>query len=125
MYKLFSICVHAGSGSDNGTPSFYHVIMSPKMDSNWFRFNNDHVIPITEDEALEEGFGSDDLDEKVADEVITRERRRYYNSKEWKRFTSATMLLYIREDDIKSLLNCDSDSLVKQGRSVQYGEWRP
>ena len=69
--------------------------MKPKVDSKWFKFDDDRVVPVSEKEVYEDNFGGD----ATGNNLLSRQHRMQ------KRFTNAYMLVYIRESDIPNILS--------------------
>lgn len=84
IYKLFSVIVHTGTA----TEGHYLAYISPGLDGNWFRFNDDSVDKAVKTQALESNFGGNVYELVVNDscslaEVLSKSDR------------SAYMLVYI------------------------------
>ncbi|CAO3638238.1 unnamed protein product [Mucor fragilis] len=84
-YVLHGVLVHSGDLSGG----HYFAFVKPEKDGNWFKFDDDRVIPSTLKEVLEENYGGEQLG---IPGVNMRPNGRPMN-----RFTNAYMLVYIRE----------------------------
>jgi ubiquitin carboxyl-terminal hydrolase 7 len=97
-YKLHGVLVH--SGDVHG--GHYFGMIKPEKDSQWYRYDDERVLPVTIDEVLEENFGGDG--NATSNGLLTPQSRMARNAAQWKRFTSAYMLVYLRQDSIDELL---------------------
>lgn len=79
-------------GDVNG--GHYCAFIRPEKDGKWYKFDDDKVIPMSEKEVMEDNYGGDYPKSQI---YSARERQ-------FKRFTSAYMLVYIRESDIDAIL---------------------
>ncbi|KAI8641621.1 hypothetical protein BD408DRAFT_452094 [Parasitella parasitica] len=84
-YVLHGVLVHSGDLSGG----HYFAFVKPEKDGNWFKFDDDRVIPSSLKEVLEENYGGEQLG---IPGVNMRPNGRPMN-----RFTNAYMLVYIRE----------------------------
>ncbi|CAF0851576.1 unnamed protein product [Adineta steineri] len=96
-YKLLSILVHSGDNSSGHYVSF----INPKLDKEWFKFDDDVVARVASNDAMERNFGG-----------VQDDDGSMYN-------TSAYMLVYIREDcqdDVLCDINLEdiSENLIKR-----------
>ena len=101
-YKLHGVLVH--SGDVHG--GHYFGMIKPEKDSKWYRYDDERVIPVTLNEVLEENFGGDDRFTSPQNQHngLLPQQRLTRGAAQWKRFTSAYMLVYLREDAIDQLL---------------------
>ena len=90
VYNLHGVLVH--SGDVHG--GHYCAFIKPEPGSKWYKFDDDRVIPVGPKEVYEDNFGGDSL----STFPMTRQARLY------KRFTNAYMLVYVREDELDSVL---------------------
>ena len=93
-YKLFSVLVHSGEGSSSG---HYYAFIRPEM-GQWLKFNDDVVEKAYEYQVYNSNFGGTYTDAKY--NKTTKE----IEENEIKNITTAYMLIYLREDQIKDLL---------------------
>ncbi|KAJ3300789.1 hypothetical protein HK104_003759 [Borealophlyctis nickersoniae] len=83
-YHLYGGDLHAGH---------YCAFIRPEKNGEWFKFDDDRVVRVTEREVFEENFGGD----------ITAKQQ--IHKQQLKRFaTNAYMLVYIRESDLDMVL---------------------
>ena len=97
-YVLHSVLVH--SGDSHGGHYFVYVRDFFKEDdktSRWYKFDDTRVTPATEREAVDENFGGTALDGEVSGSMLGKRMLR--------RFTSAYMLVYVREKVLGEMLN--------------------
>ncbi|XP_026805459.1 ubiquitin carboxyl-terminal hydrolase 7 isoform X1 [Rhopalosiphum maidis] len=84
-YILHAVLVH--SGDNHG--GHYVVFINPKGDGKWCKFDDDVVSRCPKEEAIEHNFGGNDGDE---------------NMMPIKQCTNAYMLVYIRDSELKNVL---------------------
>lgn len=96
-YKLHGVLVHQGSIS-NG---HYYAMIKPEASSEtWLRFDDDKVWKVTPTQVFQENFGASDLTPAQV-RLLTRLERNEYMIR---RATSAYMLVYYRESEMKYVL---------------------
>lgn len=100
-YKLHGVLVH--SGDVHG--GHYFGMIKPEKDSKWYRYDDERVIPVTIDDVLEEHFGGEGKTSFSQPNGLVPQSRMARNAAQWKRFTSAYMLVYFREDAIDEILS--------------------
>lgn len=106
VYNLHGVLVHSGEIS----VGHYYAMIKPDVGDQWFRFDDDKVWRVTKEQAFDENFGHEPLpDDKLRS--LTREQYQNYLIA---RQTSAYMLVYIREDMEKNVLEDVSDTDVPQ-----------
>ena len=93
VYQLHGVLVH--SGDVHG--GHYFVLIKPTADGEWFRFDDDRVVRVTDREVLEENFGGEPLG-------LERDPARPPTKGAQKRFTNAYMLVYIRKSRVREIL---------------------
>ncbi|CAG9313206.1 unnamed protein product [Blepharisma stoltei] len=86
-YRLFSILVHSG----NLAAGHYYSYISPKLNQNWYKFNDDSVDFALPTQAIEANFGGEIPTAEVTEKG---EIRQLANKNE----SSAYMLVYINEN---------------------------
>lgn len=91
-YSLFSILVHKG----NATTGHYYSYISPKLDGEWFLFNDDSVEKSLRTQALEGNFGGSTKELVIDEQGFVREV-------DITNEANAYMLVYIK-DDMKDLI---------------------
>lgn len=92
-YTLHAVLVH--SGDNHG--GHYVVFINPKGDGKWCKFDDDVVSRCTKQEAIDHNFGGNDDDIGV------------------KHCTNAYMLVYIRDSELKNVLqNVDECDMPEQ-----------
>lgn len=86
-YKLLSILVHSG----NPIAGHYYAYISPQLNSEWLKFNDDSVDSILPSQAIDGSFGGEQETWRVSEEgqVIKNYARTEAN---------AYMLVYVKED---------------------------
>lgn len=96
-YKLHGVLVHQGSIS-NG---HYYAMIKPEATSEtWLRFDDDKVWKVTPTQVFQENFGASDLSPAQV-RLLTRLERNEFMIR---RATSAYMLVYYRESEMKFVL---------------------
>jgi len=92
-YTLHAVLVH--SGDNHG--GHYVVFINPKGDGKWCKFDDDVVSRCTKQEAIDHNFGGNDDDIGV------------------KHCTNAYMLVYIRDSELRNVLqNVDESDIPEQ-----------
>ncbi|KAJ3051463.1 hypothetical protein HK097_007526 [Rhizophlyctis rosea] len=87
-YHLHGVLVHSGDLSGG----HYFALIRPEKNGSWFKFDDDRVIPCLEREVFEDNFGGE------------FQRTGHPNVKNFKRFTNAYMLVYVREENLDEIL---------------------
>ena len=100
IYLLHSVLVHSG---DSHGGHYFVFCRDPRQPDRWFKFDDTRVIRVTEREAVEDNFGSDDSDTASPSDAAsgTQQTR---GLKLVKRFTNAYMLVYIRATEVDAVL---------------------
>ncbi|CUS22527.1 LAQU0S05e07382g1_1 [Lachancea quebecensis] len=106
VYNLHGVLVHSGEIS----VGHYYAMIKPDVGDQWFRFDDDKVWRVTKQQAFDENFGH----EPLPDETLRTLTREQYQNYLIARQTSAYMLVYIREDMEKKVLEDVSDADVPQ-----------
>ena len=96
VYQLHSVLVH--SGDVHG--GHYYVYIRPPGTQDWFKFDDDRILKI---ESIEDSYGSSEMDEEDKKNVYGKRIRPL------KSFSSAYMLVYVRESDFSSLMRPQVD----------------
>jgi ubiquitin carboxyl-terminal hydrolase 7 len=86
-YLLHAVLVHTGGGGGSG--GHYVAFINPKLDANWFKFDDDVVSCCSKDDAINANFG-DNESERFA----------------FRHSTSAYKLVYVR-DSFKNVVLSD------------------
>ena len=92
-YLLFSILVHTGTAAGG----HYFAYISPRLDGNWYKFNDDSVDKARSSQALESNFGGETVSLEVSDTEILKETISRSDR-------SAYMLVYIHAASVASVL---------------------
>ncbi|CAG8626557.1 6372_t:CDS:10, partial [Cetraspora pellucida] len=74
-YLLHGVIVHSGELHEDN----YYILLKPEKNGNWFKFDDDRVIPVTDKAVLEDNYGG--------------------------KVSNAYILVYIRESDIDFVLS--------------------
>ena len=85
IYRLFSILVHKGSANTG----HYYSYISPKLDGEWYLFNDDSVEKSLSSQALQGNFGGENCELQIDEYGFVRE---IFSKNE----ASAYMLVYIK-----------------------------
>ncbi|CAG8477220.1 23929_t:CDS:10 [Racocetra persica] len=85
-YLLHGVIVHSGDLHEGR----YHVFLKPEKNGKWFNFNDEIVTPVIDKNVLEDNYGG--------------EVPKYYKTSV-NRYSSAYILVYIRESDIDFVLS--------------------
>jgi len=93
VYKLHGVLVH--SGDLHG--GHYFALIKPEKDGRWFKFDDDRVTPVTDKEVTEDNYGGDMLNGLATQHQRTQARS-------MKKFTNAYMLVYVKEDQVDTVL---------------------
>ena len=92
-YLLFSILVHTGTAAGG----HYFAYISPKLDGNWYKFNDDSVDKAVSSQAFEANFGGEIVSLEVSEAEVLKETIS-------KSDRSAYMLVYIHAASVASVL---------------------
>eukprot|EP01094_Clydonella_sp_ATCC50884_P014697 TRINITY_DN251_c0_g1_i2.p1 TRINITY_DN251_c0_g1~~TRINITY_DN251_c0_g1_i2.p1 ORF type:complete len:646 (-),score=258.72 TRINITY_DN251_c0_g1_i2:1803-3698(-) len=92
-YTLFSVLVHSGDVYGG----HYYAFVKPTTGPQWYKFDDDRVTKVTNEQAIDENFGGEIRTTHVNfyGEKVTSVR---------KKFANAYMLVYIRDTDIEDIL---------------------
>lgn len=104
IYRLFSILVHTGTPA----AGHYYSFISPKLDNNWFRFNDESVDKAIPSQVINANWGGEMKDLFISDTGIITIGK---NISE----TSAYMLVYIKLSEKDFIL---TEKLDKQRENV-------
>ncbi|CAB4395464.1 unnamed protein product [Rhizophagus irregularis] len=89
-YLLHGVLVHSGDLHKG----HYFALLKPEKDGKWFKFDDDRVIPVTENEVLEYNYGGKNPNNnpnKIGHTLI--------------KHTNAYVLIYIRKSNINEVLS--------------------
>ncbi|PKY26877.1 cysteine proteinase, partial [Rhizophagus irregularis] len=92
-YLLYGVLVHSGDSHEG----HYFALFKPEKDGKWFKFDDDHVIPVIDKEVFEDNYGGEYPNENT---ITIRSAARNHE-----RFTNAYMLVYIRESNVDEILS--------------------
>ena len=92
-YKLHSVLVH--SGGAHGGHNF--ALIKPDRYTQWLKFDDDRVIPVSDREVLEGNYGGVPLDGTVP-------RARWDQSMAIERSTNANVVVYVRKSTIGEVM---------------------
>lgn len=130
-YHLHSVLVH--SGDVHG--GHYYVYVRPSTDPNsqeWFKFDDDRILKSSKAHAIDGSFGGngmedddlDDLDNYSKDQLSdgsttpppTRKNMfgKRLRPESFKNFSSAYMLVYIRDTEFPDIMNASRDTAVQR-----------
>jgi ICP0-binding domain of Ubiquitin-specific protease 7/Ubiquitin carboxyl-terminal hydrolase len=98
-YHLHGVLVH--SGDVHG--GHYFGMIKPGKDQKWYRYDDERVIPVTLSDVLEENFGGESTPTSTTMSALSISRLSRHAA-QWKRFTSAYMLVYFRESALDEIL---------------------
>eukprot|EP00762_Andalucia_godoyi_P005775 ANDGO_06901.mRNA.1 Ubiquitin carboxyl-terminal hydrolase 12 len=98
LYELHSVLVHAGDVHGG----HYYAFVRPTLDSQWYKFDDDHVIASPASEAMDENFGGTDRDRSTGLGGMAKTRR--FQNNPFRRFANAYMLVYVRKSDEPTIM---------------------
>lgn len=98
-YELHGVLVHSGDLN----VGHYYALLRPTKQDKWYKFDDDRVTPATLKEVLEENFGGDS---NAVPHPGQRQNRFNY-----KRHSSAYMLVYIRKSRLDQILPDRDDEI--------------
>lgn len=107
QYALHGVLVHSGDLN----VGHYYALLKPSKEDKWYKFDDDRVTRATMKEVLEENFGGDSNTLPAA-AVGGGQRLNRFN---YKRHSSAYMLVYIRKTRLEQILpqsNCEIPSHI-------------
>ncbi|KAI8871870.1 cysteine proteinase, partial [Ramicandelaber brevisporus] len=93
-YILHGVLVHAGS-IDGG---HYYAMLKPEKNGRWMKFDDDNVIPVSNEDAIERYFGGGSATDSYDPRMGMHMRRMRRVS------ANAYMLVYIRESHLDDIL---------------------
>lgn len=127
LFKLHSVLVHSGS-----THGGHYYAFSRPDGCQWLRFDDEKVTKVESQVAIEQQFGADPHSTADGNSILTaapldmpRQTTHYFGIRASK-YSSAYMLLYVREDDWNNIM-CpvtDSDIPPHLARRIQAEEER-
>ncbi|CAI5758987.1 unnamed protein product [Candida verbasci] len=103
-YKLHGVLVHQGTIS-NG--HYYAMIKPAAQNDTWLRFDDDKVWKVTPQEVFKDNFGAINLTQDQLNQMTRNEQQDHF----MRRVTSAYMLVYYRETELKRILP-DNDEVL-------------
>jgi ubiquitin carboxyl-terminal hydrolase 7 len=113
-YHLHGVLVH--SGDLHG--GHYFALIKPEKDGRWFKFDDDRVTPVTDKEVLEDNYGGD-----TVNGLVPQQHRQQARS--LKKFTNAYMLVYIKEEELSTVLapfaESDTPAHLSESYPMDYG----
>ncbi|GES93025.1 cysteine proteinase [Rhizophagus clarus] len=92
-YLLYGVLVHSGDLYGG----HYFILLKPENNGKWFKFDDERVTPVIDREVLEDNYGSEYPNVNT---ITIRTAGRNY-----KQFTNAYRLVYIRESDVDEMLS--------------------
>lgn len=104
IYDLHGVLVHAG----DITTGHYYAMIKPDQSNNWYRFDDDKVWKVTRRQVFDENFGLDPLDNTK----LAKMTRVQYQNYQYRRHTSAYMLVYIKRNESANILQEVTESDV-------------
>ena len=79
-------------------------MIKPGKEQRWYRYDDERVIPVTITDVLEENFGGEYSPATGGHNGLFSANRLSRHAAQWKRFTSAYMLVYFRESALDEIL---------------------
>lgn len=104
IYDLHGVLVHSGELN----AGHYYALLKPTKDGKWYKFDDDRVTPATLKEVLEDNYGQDPLAPGANPGPMTRAGINRFN---YKRHSSAYMLVYLRRSRLDQVLPPGDDSI--------------
>ena len=92
IYKLHTVFVHQGDVGGG----HYYAFIRPDCTSDWYKFDDDNVVPAQAEHAIDDTFGGDEL--------YAFERNGKVVNSSHKRVANAYMLQYIRVDQLSQVV---------------------
>lgn len=92
VYNLHGVLVHSG----DVTSGHYWSLLRPTTGPNWYKYDDDRVIPVLPQSVFEESFGGD-----LNNGLPGRQQQQRRTGRS---FTSAYFLIYIRETAVSEIL---------------------
>lgn len=95
-YQLHGVLVHSGDLN----VGHYYALLKPTADGHWYKFDDDRVTRATTKEVLEDNYGGD---------LHSNNNNNRFGRFNYKRHSSAYMLVYIRKSRLQQVLpsGCD------------------
>lgn len=98
-YELHGVLVHSGDLN----AGHYYALLKPERDGDWFRFDDDRVTRATLQEALDDNFGGE-AESLLPPGVAANAMQTGRPVSQYKRHSSAYMLVYIRKSKLQEVL---------------------
>ncbi|KAJ1919474.1 ubiquitin-specific protease ubp15 [Mycoemilia scoparia] len=127
VYRLHGVLIHSGDVSGG----HYFAFLRPTENKKWYRFDDDRVVPVLEDEVIDESYGGDIGSGNVNNNGPTRPSGGFgaVTRSTHKKITNAYMLVYIRSSQSRKILDPVDDSeipihVIKRSQEAKAEEER-
>jgi ubiquitin carboxyl-terminal hydrolase 7 len=102
IYGLHGVLVHSGDLN----AGHYYALLKPTQEDKWYKFDDDRVTRATMKEVLEENFGGEAT--SIPAQGMQQPR---VNRLNFKRHSSAYMLVYLRKSRLNDILPASNDDI--------------